>query len=87
MVMVYLDIVKEERGIKMTDKRKKMVKRLVNSRTGISRFNTYAYAKEWAANLANGHMVDVILGDDGLFWVPGCHRDQNLLVEAGYSIA
>lgn len=50
-----------------------------------SRFNTLASATSAARR--QPHWTPVLLGDDGLYWVPGTNREAGLLIAAGYECA
>lgn len=52
---------------------------------GMYKTNSISLAYKWARE---GRMwTEVILGSDGLFWVPSTNKDVNLLIRAGYSVA
>ncbi len=52
---------------------------------GMYKTNSLRLATQWARE---GRMwTEVILGSDGLFWVPSTNKDVNILRRAGYSVA
>ena len=48
------------------------------------RYNTFDYAEE--AMYRQAYPVEVLLGPDGLYWVPRCARHQSALEDEGWDI-
>ena len=44
-------------------------------------------ARAFAAAERSRYIVPVLLGDDGLFWVPATTREASILQKLGYSVA
>jgi len=51
----------------------------------VRQYNTLAMAQDVA--LRQKYIVDILLGDNGLFWVPATTRESGLLIKAGYERA
>ena len=48
----------------------------------ISKFSRIENARRWAAR--SKYIVNVLMGDDGYYWVCSTRREQSRLVKAGY---
>ena len=66
------------RGNKVTNQLKDA---LFNAR----RYSILAMAKE--VSTRQTYRTSVLLGDDGLYWVPSTNREAGLLIKAGYERA
>ena len=53
--------------------------------TNVRRYNTLKSAQ--AAALRQVYWTPVLMGDDGLFWVPATNREASQLIRAGYEAA
>lgn len=47
-----------------------------------SKFTNLSFAKQ--RSLSQKYWVSVLMGDDGLYWVPANSRHQSILEKAGY---
>ena len=52
----------------------------------VSKFNTMAAADRCRWDHQKYH-TNVLLGDDGLLWVPFTHREESILIRMGYEKA